>query len=280
MCSTNKNNITVFFSALLIGGSLSLNVRADLTTGLVAYYPIDGNAKDSSGNNNDCQVNGASIIQNRLGKPDSAYAFNGSNNYLNCGNSTNLDITQSITLSAWVKHRTGTPSSWEDMFMKGNTSYGFQFYATQGFFTFHLTSNGWRNLSANIKPTAGQWYHIVGTYDGSTQKIYVDGKLNNTSAWAGKIESHPNDPLTVGYKVASDNSYFNGELDEIRIYNRTLSESDVQTLYQGKASCKSTGSATYSNGILSIPCVDAGSLGIYEDVEVVIQKVNKASLVN
>lgn len=204
---------------------------AGLNDGLVAYYPFNGNANDESGNGNNGTVNGAMLVNDRLGNANSAYSFDGVDDYIDCGNNTILDITDSITVSAWIKHDTGEPGSWEDILMKGNATYGFQFYSSEGYFTFHLTSDGWRNLSSNIKPAPGVWYHIVGTYNGSEQKVYINGELKNSALWTGQIESHLDMPLTIGYKVASDNSFFKGTIDEVSIYNRDLSECEIQTLY-------------------------------------------------
>ncbi|VFM96417.1 MAG: Concanavalin A-like lectin/glucanases superfamily protein [Candidatus Kentron sp. G] len=201
-----------------------------LSDGLVAYYPFNGNANDESGNGNDGTVNGATLTEDRFGNAGSAYSFNGIDNYIDCGNADILNINDTITLSAWINHTTGEPINWEDMFMKGNTTYGFQFNSGDDSFVFHLTTSGWKNLSSDIKPLAGVWYHVVGTYDGEQQKIYVDGVLKNIDTWSESINV-TDDPLTIGYKVASDNSYFNGVIDEVRIYNRPLSETEVQTLY-------------------------------------------------
>ena len=59
---------------------------------------------------------------------DYSLSFDGWDDYAIISNENNFDITDSITISAWIKHKTGNPGMWEDMIMKGNTSYGFQFY--------------------------------------------------------------------------------------------------------------------------------------------------------
>jgi hypothetical protein len=201
------------------------------TNGLVAYYPFSGNANDGSGNGNHGTANGATLTTDRFGNTNSAYSFDGVDDYIDCGFSNIFQITDSITISAWVKHNTGSPGIWEDMVMKGNTAYGFQFYSTDGYFTFHLRIGGvWKNLSSGIKPVAGTWYHIVGTYDGISQRVYVNGVSRNEVALSGQIETN-NYPLTMGFKVAGDNSYLNGAIDDVRIYNRALTESEVWALY-------------------------------------------------
>ncbi|ARU59352.1 concanavalin A-like lectin/glucanases superfamily protein [Oleiphilus messinensis] len=197
--------------------------------GLVGEWLFNGDANDSSGNGNIGIVHGAVLTSDRFGNSNQAYNFDGSS-YLDLGTGTFLDISTSITLSAWVKHTTGNPSTFENMFMKGNTSYGLQFDQNDNFM-FQMYSSGFRLVSSNVKPAASEWYHVVGTYDGSNQKIYIDGQLKNTEAWSGLINVVATTPLTVGYPVASDNHYMVGTVDDIRIYNRALSESEIEQLF-------------------------------------------------
>ena len=86
------------------------------------------------------------------------------------------------------------------------------------------TTNSWN---------ADQWYHIVGTYDGSVVKIYVNGALENSKAITGNIENtHYN--LFFGTRAVNGiatNMFFNGAIDEIKIYNRALNDSDVINHY-------------------------------------------------
>ncbi len=176
-------------------------------------------------------IHGATYVDGKYGK---ALRFDGVDDYVSFGNGREpeFQITKSITIAAWVKHNTGSPKLWEDIVMKGNTAYGFQFYRNQGYFTFHLTANpfAWKNLPSTVKPQAGVWYHVVGTYDGKTQRIYINGKLNNERDDVFTINTN-SCPLTIGYKVASDNNYFNGVVDDVRIYNRALTPEEVKMLY-------------------------------------------------
>ena len=95
---------------------------------------------------------------------------------------------------------------------------------------FQLYSNGFRTVSSGIHADADQWYHVVGTYDGNIQKIFINGILQNSSSWNGtiNIDSHS---LMFGYKVAGDNNWLNGSLDDVRIYNYALNEDAIQVIY-------------------------------------------------
>ena len=77
-------------------------------------------------------------------------------------------------------------------------------------------------LNSTVVPQLGKWYHVVGVYDGRTTKIYLDGKLNNT-----KVVT-----LNTGNSVLAIGGTFGGKIDDFRIYNRVLSDSEIQTLYR------------------------------------------------
>jgi len=90
--------ICIFSLVLFVNCSL----LADINTGLVAYYPFNGNANDASGNGNNGIVNGATLTADRFGNPNSAYSFNGASDYIRVPNSNSLQLTNDFTLSAWI----------------------------------------------------------------------------------------------------------------------------------------------------------------------------------
>ena len=75
---------------------------ADLNDGLVAYYPFNGNANDESGNGNDGSVNGATLTEDRFDNENSAYSFDGVNDYIVVNDSDDLDNTNKLTISTWI----------------------------------------------------------------------------------------------------------------------------------------------------------------------------------
>ena len=76
-------------------------------------------------------------------------------------------------------------------------------------------------LNSTIVPQLGKWYHVAGVYDGKTAKIYLDGKLDNTKAVS----------LNTGDSALGIGGTFGGRIDDFRIYDRVLSDSEIQTLY-------------------------------------------------
>ncbi len=209
-----------------------------LENGLVAYYSFLGNANDESGNDNDGVVHNAILTEDRFGNPNSAYNFDGSSSYIEVVDGTAFDFTNNMSVSAWVKPEINQLQVF-DILRKGvagegwviqtdsyGASYNFIYKqeATDSFFyanNFHLVSNQWNHLV--IKK-------INAEITGYLNSIILFSSVSSFSA----IKSTGSTSLCLGaQKDVSSNiiRYFNGTLDDIRIYNRALSEEEVQQLY-------------------------------------------------
>src|SRR6185312_8036339 len=92
-----------FLLCLLLTTCLQSFSQVNLNSGLMAYYPFTGNANDASGNANNPIFNNATLTQDRFGNPNSAYSFNGTDNYIRIRNSTTLNSSNQISICAWVK---------------------------------------------------------------------------------------------------------------------------------------------------------------------------------
>lgn len=206
----------------------------DLNAGIVAYYPFNGNANDESGNGHNGTVNGATLTQDRDGNPNSAYHFDGATSgiYCNVGNEMSLSY---VTLAAWINiegsgtenprivavNQNGTSSGYYALLMAGTASpRSLSFQAQPDLYYSSST------LSDN-----NGWHHVALTYDGSHVTFYVDGVADPAlSANHSSLASFTNAVLNIGY---SDNGLdrFNGDIDEVRIYNRALSANEILALY-------------------------------------------------
>ncbi|MFH1318040.1 MAG: hypothetical protein ABIH71_03395, partial [Candidatus Omnitrophota bacterium] len=82
---------------------ISIPAMASINDGLVAYYPFNSNANDESGNENNCTVYGPMLSIDRFGNSNSAYIFDGYDDYIEIDNSANFPITQSLSISVWIK---------------------------------------------------------------------------------------------------------------------------------------------------------------------------------
>jgi len=220
-----------------------------LTDGLVGLWSFDGqdisgtNAYDRSGNNNTGTLtNGPTPVAGKIGQ---GMSFDGVDDYNVLPNSNAFDFgTGDFTFSTWIK---STSSSVGTIFVRYNTGGGagqlamFLNWATTGvgkivLYTWNNASGDlYRATSSNVND--GNWHHIVGIRSGETISVYVDGVLNQGTQ-AGNATATVNVSSDADFYIGvNDNtpstavSYYDGVLDDFRMYNRTLSTSEIQMLY-------------------------------------------------
>ena len=150
--------------------------------------------------------------------------------------SETLDITDEITLMAWIKPGPNLTADWRTIMGKaptsvlGQNSFAYDFRTDQnGTLRYSLNLGGWQYV-LGPQLTEDTWYHVAGTYDGAELILYVDGAPVGTTQAAGTIEVVA-DPLCVGNIVNAagtvQNEYWSGVIDEVRIWDRALGESEV-----------------------------------------------------
>ncbi len=199
--------------------------------GLVAYYPFNGNANDESGNGNNGTIIGAASSIDRFGNANSAYSFDGLNNYIQIPNSSSLDINgpSQISICAWAKFseikKQGIVGKWGQI---GGPQYLLYMDITNKV-TFQVQpSGGVSGFASLTTPEINKWYFIVGVFDQSTRKLYFNGSLDNQVSNSYTIVSTTQN-LEIGRY--DETNYFNGVIDDIRIYNRALSAVEIGALY-------------------------------------------------
>ncbi|MEM7345222.1 MAG: LamG domain-containing protein [Chloroflexota bacterium] len=222
-----------------------------ITDGLIACYAFSGNANDSSGNNNHGTVQGAILTTDRFGHTNRAYQFDGINDYIRVPHSDSLNINESISLVAWVKFEAGGAFSPRVLHKEkayelftGNTA------ASRPIIFGLNASSGTPHIYLNSITTydAGNWMFLVGTYDGSQVKLYNNGGLVIQQAYSSTIFSSSSH-LEIGRNGFNGNDDYKGIIDDVRIYNRALSEQEILELYQrsDKQNCDNQGSLTIKN---------------------------------
>ncbi|HYQ86258.1 MAG TPA: LamG-like jellyroll fold domain-containing protein [Bacteroidota bacterium] len=200
---------------------------------MVAYYPFDGNANDSSGFNNNGTVNGAVPANDRNGSPGRAYSFNGTTNSVQVANSTSLNFQQAVTVNFWMK--IGALFSREQYpISHGNWQNRWKVSISNNRLRWTVkTTVGTKDLDSETGLTIGTWYNVTVLYNGSDYEIYLNGDLDAFSSWSGTILTTAID-LTIGQVLPTDQGYnFQGVLDDIRIYNHALSVAQIQGLASG-----------------------------------------------
>jgi Concanavalin A-like lectin/glucanases superfamily len=229
----------VVLTGLVIGGWLAhsritrvQSLRKHLPSGLLALWLGDGNLKDIASANNGTLVGHVGFGPGKVGQ---AFSFNGASGYVSIPDSPSLDaFANGITVAAWIKvnHLTANPD-WEGIVTKGNASW--RLLATAGAKTIYFSANGATpaDIYGNRNVNDGKWHHVAGVYDGTKMLLYVDGRLDASRPASGSMISD-NDPVCVGYIANTSlpgNYHFDGLINEASIYNRALTASEIQAIY-------------------------------------------------
>jgi hypothetical protein len=239
-----------------------------VTSGLIACYPFDGNANDASGNNLHGSVMGTTLTVDRAGTSGKAYYFDG-NSYINMGNSPKLDVNYH-TITAWVKPEpklfpTTGSNAWKSIVGKVTPlvyeTLSLVLKPTNQLTTGFATSGEGNHLLES--PSAipdGQWNFVALTYDGTKVVFYMNGAIDSSHPRSGTVRTNTNN-LAIGRHGGDANqldrdSFFKGAMDDVRIYNRALTDAEVKQLYNEAnpepVVCKP---ANYTNGVLQVPSI-------------------------
>lgn len=219
------------------------------TNGLVGWWPFNGNANDESGNGNNGTVNGATLTNDRFGNANKAYNFDGIDDYINCGNNPILQLND-FSISIWSN--LDSSSNWSGVngggyfLQKGcdnplppNNGFSYRIYYQNpyGLIADNFTSNR-VGLDNNLTGLFQNWNNIVFTYNNSQLKLFYNGVIVDSIIRSGTTAIN-NDNLLIGCRkelinsLCTLNDYFTGQLDDIGIWNRALTNCEIQALYQG-----------------------------------------------
>jgi Concanavalin A-like lectin/glucanases superfamily/Bacterial Ig-like domain len=184
-------------------------------------------AADASGNGNNGSITGATWTTS--GRYGAALTFNGTSNTVAVNDSATLDLTNGMTLEAWVYPT--TTSGWRTVLMKESTGgLAWTLYGNDNASHPSLTVNtgGADQALAGVQPLpANTWTFLTGTYDGATMRLYVNGTQVSSRAMTGNLS------VTAGALRIGGNAvwgeYFAGRIDDVRIYNRALTAAEIQT---------------------------------------------------
>ena len=229
----DKNSITFFILTVILAFAFYTNqAGAQLVEqGLVSYWSfndIKGKAVKDDWADNDGTIEGPEIAKE--GKYGGALRFDGQDDYVNCGNDASLNITDAISIEAWVYMESA--GSYPTIVSKSGANWGyiFEFLTTTGQINLYLdkANPSWDNV-AKTGVQLKKWTHLAATFDGKTLQYYFNGNPDGTYSdiTGGKIASNQ-DNVHIGGRKVSEPHNFNGIIDEVRIYNRALSDSEVK----------------------------------------------------
>jgi hypothetical protein len=208
-----------------------------LNDGLIAYYPFNGNANDESGNGNNGSLNGPILTSNRKGNANSAYSFDGINDELRITTSRGYpqfsNPQNSFSIVGWFKtssigfiYQNGSEDGWHGVEV-----------STGGKLRFWIQNTSWDSnppnaIFSDLAYNDNNWHFFAATYSNSKLSLYIDNKLINTSNFSGSLLSSGGWDAGIAIGFAYKHGYYlNGIIDDIRIYNRVLTEQEITQLY-------------------------------------------------
>lgn len=226
-----RNIRLIFFVVLVTAALVPVSGYCSfggIDSGLVAFYPFSGNANDESGNGNHGVNHGAVPATDRFGLSGRAYYFN--HTYIEIANSPSLQSPQgSMTLAFWINI-----SQWDQgfagFFAKSNTAAYGQYGAIANNDPYLQFDVGGQYLRFTRYFAQNTWYFICIRKEGQSVKFYLNEILFDSASFSGSVFPD-NNPLIVGKHTSGSARYLNGRLDDIRIYNRALSETEILRLY-------------------------------------------------
>jgi len=218
-----------------------------MRNGLLAYYPFCGNANNAMGTGNNGTVYNATLTTDRFGNSNSAYNFNGTNAYIDFGSNTSIGPTSTIPISI---------SLWVSAGASGNVISKYtNLDASRSYFLFGRSANGYSWIGNGTNPyinnsgvSDAAWTHyvLVSAAGSNNSKVYRNGVLIATGTLALNSTMQAVS-LLVGKVGASFPGFLNGKVDDVFIYNRILSATEIQNLYLYQPSVSwSTGATTNS----------------------------------
>ncbi|MFQ6125967.1 MAG: LamG-like jellyroll fold domain-containing protein [Candidatus Heimdallarchaeota archaeon] len=254
------------------------------TTGLVAYYQFEYNVRDSVGSNHGSN-HGATYVEGKIG---TALHFDGVDDYVEIPDAAVLRLTPPFTLEAWVHPEdigsetipSNTIICKVGAFSSNEVNYGMDWqWAISPYFAFE-TERASDDKDFGVfsnSHSINQWYHVVGLYDGTTMKIYVNGVLEGEKYVDSFLPYTGSAPLQIGGVTLPGHGpgqgNFKGVIDEVRIYNRALSKEEVAQHYQAEITPSGVPTTagggdiewqqTYDGTVSTIP----GPLGAYSIIQ-------------
>jgi hypothetical protein len=252
-------NKKLLISVLILLMAWALPCYADITTGLVGWWRLDDGggtaASDSSGSGNTGSLSSPAPawVAGKIGT--GALSFNGSNNYVQI---TGLMGTPTdVTISAWANLSADGAASGSEIVSIGDyialrlDETDFPGHVTSGFYrgsdtNFYFVSN-------NTSYAGTGWHHFVFVFDhtNNARNLYVDGSVSGSTDTSGLAIGYTGDGSNtfIGRHGASSANFFNGSIDDVRVYNRALTASDVAQLYAYTSPFNGT-ATTIKNAVL------------------------------
>ena len=201
----------------------------DLTDGLLAHYPYSGNANDHSGNEHHLEVNGSTPVEDRFGMPDSAYAFDGKDDFM----FADIDERKGdFSISLWAKAENIEQSRYRSVINVFDKTPGSkhtcQIHTSGGRYPTYQFFSGNAESFALVK---AEWQHLAVTVSGKVIRFYENGeRVYSQELEGGAANKFSN--VIIG-RNRNRNRHFQGTIDDVYVYERAVSDAEVERLFYG-----------------------------------------------
>ena len=230
----NNTNYTMYDSSLVF----MMNMDNLSAIGENSTYAVDSSLYRNNGTV-------ISATWNSSGKYNGAYMFDGVNSLIQVANNLAVNVTGNLTVAAWIKASSWQADSWRGTIIgkdewsgAGSLSKGYVLRAgNNGALSFTVSTLGsvsWREALTPSLMSANTWYYVTGTFNGTTTLAYINGVRQGSNSASHSLMGASNYPLEIGKDpYGSETNYrrFNGSIDEVRIWNRSLSAAEVYEQY-------------------------------------------------
>ncbi|MCK5225220.1 MAG: tetratricopeptide repeat protein [Planctomycetes bacterium] len=200
------------------------------TTGkIIGWWKFDETegsiAADSSGNDNFGTLKGNPRWLPDGGKIGGVLQFDGDGDYVEIANESNFDFTGQFTVACWVK-ADSSPKNWQSIITKGDSAWRLHRWYDK----VEFGCSGVQPPYVRVSVSDGEWHHVVGVYNGSKLYLYLDGDLAASEEASGAINTNDYQ-VYIGENAQEAGRYWNGLVDDVRIYNYGLSENEILAVY-------------------------------------------------
>lgn len=238
-----------WYFSVYAGYKTNTSLTDSMTTGLAGYWRLDdgsgSSATDSSTNGSTGTLNNMEVGDWTTGQMDGALDFDGSNEYISIPDANHLDITGTVTLSAWIRSDSyPATGDYDSIIVKGNAgtpaiNYGMETYGQSStqYLTFFFHNGSSQIIRGSTGLTTGVWHHVAVVYNDAANdiRLYVNGAQESETVITGSPETTSIITNSVQTEIGSYNSdrhWFDGRIDEVRVYNRAFSGDEVVQLYR------------------------------------------------
>ncbi len=201
---------------------------------LIGYWKFDTGEGDScfdesSFSNNGVLKGSPSWVDGISGK---SLEFDGSSSYVAFENSEIFDLTNQVTIAAWIKQFDAGNGQHNPWITKGDHTFALKHHEGNNYEFFVYSNDGWQVVRTPVlSGHNNSWHHFAGTFDGNVLNIYLDGEKMSSTSFSGKINFRPNDNLNFACNSEATDRFFKGVLDEVKIFNIALNDQQIKEVY-------------------------------------------------